>query len=163
MANSKKSGYSQSVEMRIVPIEEIPRSKKPLPTNIELYKVCYNMKALCQETDGVGLHAFQVGLPWDVFVFCCEDGNYESYIECGYVPIGEAKVPSIEGCLSLPGRRFNVERYEKIRLKGKQLVEFELIDIDRNCDGLYSIVMQHEIDHGKNVLISDIGTEIHIN
>ena len=75
---------------------------------------------------------------------------------------GDKKVTSIEGCLSLPKHRFSVERYEKIILKGKQLVGLEITIINRQYGGMEAIILQHEIDHGKNILISNIGTEVHI-
>jgi peptide deformylase len=52
-------------------------------------------------------------------------------------------------------------------LKGKQLrvsgtPYLVLDDINREENNLMAIVFQHEIDHGKQILISDIGKEIEL-
>jgi len=38
----------------------------------------------------------------------------------------------------------------------------QIFDAEEDKDGIYCIVFQHEIDHHKGILISDIGEELHI-
>jgi peptide deformylase len=168
MAERKKYGNRQSTEIVIVPVAEIPREMESTPTNlVEIYKVCRFMEVLCEQSGGIGLAAPQVGLPWRVYVVRQEDGHYDFFVDCNYIPSGSSKVLSTEGCLSLKHPdgsfiQFIVERNEKVRLVGKQLInEQELKDIDIELVGLYSIVHQHEADHTKGFLISDIGRETH--
>ena len=77
---------------------------------------------------------------------------------------------SIEGCLSLKNKEgslrfFKVKRYKKVRVTGKMLLtdkDLKLIDLDKELDGLMGTVYQHEIDHHRGILISDIGEELHL-
>ena len=62
------------------------------------------------------------------------------------------KTKSEEGCLSVPGKIGIVKRHTKIRIKaldrnGKKL--------DLKADGMFAIILQHEIDHLNGVLIID--------
>ena len=156
--------------MQIVPIEEIPKAEDvPLDNLMKIYKVCLDMEKIC--LDGIGLACPQVGIPWKLFIVRYPD-RFEYYINCEYEPLANEKnFQSIEGCLSLKNsdgsfRQFLVERFPKIKVKGKRLkVDDDLIleDIDINFENdYYAIVFQHEIDHSKSILISDIGKEMEI-
>ena len=57
-----------------------------------------------------------------------------------------------EGCLSVIEYRSDVKRYERVTVKalnidGKQM-EFD-------ADGIFSVIMQHEIDHLDGILFID--------
>lgn len=59
---------------------------------------------------------------------------------------------AVEGCLSLPGKLYNVQRARTIKVKhqgGEQVY----------TDGLARVI-QHEIDHLDGILISDRGTPV---
>ena len=62
-----------------------------------------------------------------------------------------------EGCLSVPGRIATVERFERVRVKA---LDEEGVPFEIEADGLLAKALQHEIDHLKGVLITDIATEI---
>lgn len=154
----------------IVPISEIPIALDvPIHIDnlIEVFKIITQMEHLCIAEKGIGLSAVQIGIPWKLFIIQ-RNSEFEYYINCEYTGIG-VKSKSIEGCLSIKNkqgniRRFEVDRYGIISVKGKRLkiVESSLIleDVDQiECD-LYAVVFQHEIDHQNNILISDIGIEI---
>jgi len=101
-------------------------------------------------SNGIGLSAVQVGKPICVLVF---DTGQEFGILINPVIIavgGEAKIK--EGCLSLPGKQIEVDRYSEIkvryhRLDGK-LIEREFYDLS-------AIVVQHEYSHFFGKLITD--------
>ena len=65
-------------------------------------------------------------------------------------------------------RRFEVERFAAVQIKGQQLkvVDGSLVlqDVDKREHGLYAVVLQHEIDHsfGRKKMIDQIGKEIDI-
>jgi peptide deformylase len=158
--------------IKIVPATEIPKGEfVPLDNPIEVFKLITQMEKICVENQGIGLSAVQVGIPWNLFIIRL--GNkFEYYPNCDYEGHGE-KIKSIEGCLSLRDRhnnfrRFEVDRFEKITVRGQQLlvtmetpsIKYKLIDKELNGD--LAIVYQHEIDHAKQILISDIGKEIEI-
>ncbi len=165
--------------MEIVPVNIIPNSKDSvdIPSNLmDVYNTCIQMKALCESSNGIGLSAFQVGIPWRMFVVRrdvvveVESDAFEYYVDCSYEPADEKvqKAKIIEGCLSIKNSkgellRFHVERFEKVRITGKKLVSNEkpvLENVDMIIDGLSSIVFQHEIDHHNGILISEIGQAI---
>lgn len=161
--------------MKIVPVEEIPlvENVQPTPTDnlMELYKVCQKMENLCQAENGIGLSAVQVGIPWKFFVVRNRDGSFERLVDCEYEAVGtEPLQDGLEGCLSLRNaegrlRNFSVKRHPKVRVTGKKLLidpDLSLEDVDLELDGLYSVVYQHEIDHHRGVLISEIGKEVEI-
>lgn len=157
--------------LSIVPVADIPQaSDVPVDNLIDVFRIITQMEKICTDQQGIGLSAVQLGIPWKLFVIQ-RDIGYEYYINCEYNGIGQ-KGKSIEGCLSLKDaqgnlRRFEVDRYSSIQLKGKQLKisdspSLVLEEVDRVEHGLYAIVMQHEIDHETGILISKIGTEIEL-
>jgi len=156
--------------MNIVPTDQIPQGQSNRRIELSrLYRTALDMQKICEEQQGVGLSAFQVGIDWNLFVIQ-KDGNYEYFVDCEYEPIGAATKLSVEGCLSIRKddgalRMYEVERYSEVRITGKQIVDddkLRLEEVDIEVDGIYAIVFHHEIDHAKNVLISDNGKEVHI-
>lgn len=157
--------------LSIVPVDEIPKTIGDCPTTslVDLYKLCSYMEELCVKEKGIGLSAVQVGVPWKLFVVrypTC----FRYFIDCEYTPLAEEKEKSLEGCLSLKKpdgalRFFEVERFKKIKFHGKELKlspKLELVDVQEEPTDHYRIVYQHEIDHHRLVLISDIGTELEL-
>lgn len=166
--------------MRIVGIDKIPDDIKEVPLHNPtlVYKTCLDMEAICEAADGIGLSAVQVGIPWKLFIVKSDGGcpfvtqnTYGYFVNCDYEPTTEEQVVSLEGCLSVRSpegqlRLFQVNRFTKIRLFGLRLliddynkVSFSPIDteIDFHQQG---VVFQHEIDHHRRKLISDVGEEV---
>jgi peptide deformylase len=158
--------------IRIVPLEDIPKANDvPIENLAGVFCLMNQMESLCSEQNGVGFSATQTGMPWKLFVIKRRD-SFEYYLNCEYQGISE-KGKSIEGCLSLRDedgslRRFEVERYKSIRVKGKQLkiVDSKLTfeDVYQVEDGLISIIFQHEIDHfeGRDKMVDRVGIEIEL-
>lgn len=142
----------------------------PVDDLFSIFRVITQMEKLCTSQKGISLSAVQIGVPWNLFIVQrdSETCQYEYYINCEYSGIGE-KRKSIEGCLSLRDaqgslRRFEVDRYSSILVKGKQLKISDssliLEDVNKIEQGLFSVIFQHEIDHYHEVLISKIGVEV---
>jgi peptide deformylase len=161
--------------MKLVEVDNIPNVWEEIPLDdlLKVYGVCLEMLSVCKESDGVGLSAFQVGIPWKLFVVNFA-GLEEFYIDCEYKPIGNEKIDSIEGCLSILNedgsfRRFKVERDRRVNIIGKKLVlsdqavGISVNDVDIDLEGTISIIFQHEIDHHNGILISDHGDEYNIH
>lgn len=162
--------------MEIVPIDKIPTEgeivETPTDDLLKLYKTCQEMTDLCRKSNGIGLAAPQVGIPWRLFVMKNADENWEFLVNCEYTPIGDEKAVSIEGCLSLRRegklRTFRVERWKKVLLEGKILQDnskgkLELLDLSyETYPNIYNVIYQHETDHTRSMLISDIGEEIEL-
>lgn len=153
--------------MKLVPINEIPLGgETPLNDIDKLIKICQEMADLCIRENGIGLAAVQVGIPWNLFIYKIGD-SFVCFINSDYEGIGD-KIESIEGCLSIKTedgklRSFKVKRFPKVRLKGKILFfQFnkKIKNFDSIFEGIDAIVAQHESEHAKMILISDIGEEI---
>ncbi|WP_254980212.1 peptide deformylase [Cyanobium sp. ATX 6A2] len=67
-------------------------------------------------------------------------------------PLSPERSSAWEGCLSVPGMRGLVPRWEQIRYQG---VDSEGNQIDRSVDGFHARVVQHECDHLDGVLYTD--------
>jgi len=157
--------------INLVAVSDIPKAQ-PTPTDdlMALFRLAAKMEKICDSEKGVGLSAVQVGVPYKFFILK-RGRSYEYYVDCEYVGIGD-KQKSIEGCLSIRKpdggfRRYEVDRYAAIQLKGKQLKvtntpSVVLEEITLLETGLPAIIFQHEIDHGHDILISEIGREIEL-
>jgi len=162
--------FSKNDVISLVSADSIPNaSETPIDDLMLLFRLANKMEKICIDEKGIGLSAVQVGIPWNFFIVQKRGSIFDYYVNCSYKGTGQ-KLKSVEGCLSLKNtdgknRLFEVERYEKIQVKGKQLivsgVGLVLNDIDFNVSGFQSIVMQHEIDHANGILISS-GREIEI-
>lgn len=159
--------------LQIVPLDQIPKANEvPTDNLVDIFRLVTQLEDICVKQDGIGISAAQVGIPWKLFIIQ-RDTSFEYYVNCTYEGIG-GKFKSIEGCLSLRDkfgelRRFEVERYSKVRITGKRLKISDspsiiLEDIDQIENDLYAVVFQHEIDHHfqREKMIDIIGKEIEL-
>lgn len=162
--------FSKNDVISLIPADSLPNAAEtPINDLMLLFRLANKMEKICIDEKGIGLSAVQVGVPWNFFIFQKRGSIFDYYVNCTYKGSGQ-KIKSVEGCLSIKNsegkcRLFEVERYEKVHVKGKQLivsgVGLVLNDIDFTVTGFQSIVMQHEIDHSNGILIS-VGREIEI-
>lgn len=141
-----------------------PFLRKPTHSIENLYKesrdgyqsVVDDLRQSLLPSGGVALAANQVGFQWrglallsnhhELAEFCRKYGDV--FWDVTYKPVGEATSVVDEGCLSLPGERIPVKRWNKIRVNCRDvtfgIVEFELEGGDRIGPAR---IFQHEIDH----------------
>ncbi len=111
--------------------------------------------------DGAGLASPQIGVPWRVVIYGI--GHNPRYPEAPPIPetvlinprltpVGTATQLGWEGCLSVPGLRGQVERWQTVRL-GWRDPDGEAWE--RVVDGFQARVAQHECDHLDGVLFPD--------
>lgn len=156
-------------DLNIVSVESIPKAEDCPDDLSELFKLGSYMQKVCETNQGIGLSAVQVGVALNFFIIKFDD-NYRFFVNCHYEPLSQEKIKGVEGCLSIKGskgelRLFEVERFKEVRVVGKELLAetgLSMVDIDLSPEGFFQIVFQHEIDHQKGILISDIGKELHI-
>ena len=102
---------------------------------------------------GAGLAAPQIGVDLQLVIFGFT--HNERYPDAPPVPntvllnpvitpLGDARVDGWEGCLSVPGLRGLVPRYERIRYTG---LDPQGRPIEREAEGFHARVVQHECDH----------------
>lgn len=110
---------------------------------------------------GVGLAAPQVGVDARIFVFDYTDDDDVRWhgvainpeLLVSPAPIGEPdEVDDSEGCLSVPGERFPLQRAHRAVLRATDLdgVEYEI-----DATGWVARIFQHEYDHLEGVLYVD--------
>lgn len=161
----------RSSDLSVVPLERIPETPYATPSSDlpRLYSVAKSMERLCSDLGGLGLAAAQVGLPWRLFVARYDypdRDDFGIFFDCSYQPRGTSMFPSVEGCLSLPGKQYKVERHESVIVSGKRILEneegFYSEDFSLPFSGIASVLMQHEIDHdhGRERMIDSIGLPV---
>jgi peptide deformylase len=124
-----------------------------------LRELLLDMQDTMRALDGAGLAAPQIGVPWRVVIFGTGSPN-PRYPQAEIVPatvlinpeiepIGEALESGWEGCLSVPGMRGLVARFEQVRYRG---LDEQGRAIDRSVRGFHARVVQHEVDHLDGIL-----------
>jgi peptide deformylase len=109
--------------------------------------------------NGAGLAAPQIGVPWRVVIFGTGAANAR-YPDAEIVPptvlinpelepLSDAIESGWEGCLSVPGMRGLVPRYQELHYRG---VDEQGRVIDRRVSGFHARVVQHEVDHLDGIL-----------
>lgn len=122
----------------------------------ELDELIKKMRRIMKEAHGVGLSANQIGLNFQIFVAEIPQRNKAPKFYAIFNPkiIKASKETEIleEGCLSVPGYYGDVERNEKITLKGLDKNQKE---IKVEAYGLMARIFQHEVDHLNGILYID--------
>ena len=112
------------------------------------------------EQDGVGIAGPQVGISRRIVAvqrFDKQGEPFEVYPNIRIIARNGETVPGPEGCLSVPGRRGEVPRYQQITISyslppsGKLPVR----DTTENISGFTAVIFQHECDHLDGVLYTD--------
>ncbi len=118
-------------------------------------KLMHEMVAIMQKHEGVGLAANQIGESKSIFVFInmsdAEKPRIEAIINPAMEWQSKETEPSLEACLSLPGRSFIVERSSQIRLR-HGLKQEKLLELK----GLSARIAAHESSHLDGILVSDV-------
>ena len=112
-----------------------------------------DMLETMREAPGVGLAGPQVGVLERVFVWEVED-RLGAVFNPVIVRRSEDTVTGEEGCLSIPGLTYDVERHSSVAIEGLD-EDGDPISIDAGVDDFLARVFQHEIDHLDGVLFLD--------
>ena len=126
-----------------------------------LGKLVEDMFETMHNAEGVGLAAPQIGLTCRIFVVDLSPlGEDEpllkdfkkAFINPQIIEESGEKILMEEGCLSIPGLREEVLRFDTIRIKYQ---DTDLIEHDELFSGFPARVMQHEYDHLEGVMFVD--------
>ena len=109
------------------------------------------MMRVMREAEGVGLAANQIGRLKRIFVAAHEDEEY-AIVNPVIEERSETTEKDIEGCLSIPETRVEVERPTAVTVSGRD-PSGEPVRVE--AEGLLARIFQHEIDHLDGVLILD--------
>jgi peptide deformylase len=123
----------------------------------ELKRMIHQMFDLMYASQGIGLAANQVDLPYRLFVMNVKSDAAAKEEEHAFInPVILTRKGGVEekeeGCLSLPDITGPVKRSTKIVLNAYNLAGQELT---WELDGLYARVVQHECDHLDGILFID--------
>ncbi len=119
----------------------------------ELDELIADMFETMAHANGAGLAAPQIGVDLQLVIFGFDrNDRYPDapavpktvLINPTVTPQDEAEVDGWEGCLSVPGLRGVVPRFERVRYTG---VDPLGKPIDREAEGFHARVVQHECDH----------------
>jgi peptide deformylase len=146
-----------------MPVKEVLKMGHPLLREIAHPVTDFNSPALAalltdmldtmRALNGAGLAAPQIGVSLRVVIFAVESNPRYPDVEQipqtilinpQIIPLSQQQVYGWEGCLSIPGMRGLVPRYQHVRYRGYnqhgQLFEREVSDF-------HARVVQHEVDH----------------
>ena len=124
----------------------------------ELGQLLADMQDTMRDLNGAGLAAPQIGVGLRVVIFGFEDNP--RYPDADSVPFTVLINPVLtplsldqdegwEGCLSVPGMRGLVPRYQQLHYRGS---DEHGQPIDRRVAGFHARVVQHEVDHLDGIL-----------
>lgn len=121
------------------------------PLSSEIQTLIEDMFESMHAAEGMGLAAPQINRSLRLCVIEI-DGERMVFINPSLTAHSKEKVLFEEGCLSLPGQFFLIERSEKVTVRfqdehGK--------DRKVKASGLLAIALQHELDHLEGTLIVD--------
>ncbi len=124
----------------------------------ELDQLIADMFDTMAALNGAGLAAPQIGVSQRVVIFSVEANPRYPDVEPVpktvlinplLTPIGDKMEEGWEGCLSVPGLRGLVNRYQSLRYTG---FDQHGKPIDRTVSGFHARVVQHECDHLDGIL-----------
>jgi peptide deformylase len=118
----------------------------------DLVPLVYGMYETMAIEEGVGLAAPQVGVRKRLFTYDLHDGEGPAVVINPEIVEMSGEQLEQEGCLSVPGFRFEVVRAERVTMRG---VDLEGREIILEGDDLLARMVQHEIDHLDGILVLD--------
>jgi len=119
----------------------------------ELHALVADLFDTMEAANGAGLAAPQIGVDLQVVIFgFTRNDRYPDappvprtvLVNPVITPLGDDEEEGWEGCLSVPGLRGVVPRWQRIRYRG---FDPEGAPIEREADGFHARVVQHECDH----------------
>jgi peptide deformylase len=124
----------------------------------DLRELIGDMRDTMAHLSGAGLAAPQIGVPMRVVIFGvkanprypdAEEVPDTVLINPVVRPIGKDIEDGWEGCLSVPGMRGVVPRWQRVHYRG---FDEKGEPIDRIAEGFHARVVQHECDHLDGIL-----------
>jgi peptide deformylase len=139
------------IEVIRFPNRILRQKSKPIENiDDEILKIVESMAETMYAYRGIGLAAPQVGIMKNIIVLDIGQGMVSLMNPAIVAAEGSSLLQ--EGCLCLPEVFVDVDRKEKIFVKG---VDNEGNPVSFDAEGMLARVLQHEIDHLNGVLIID--------
>ena len=146
--------------MAKLPILEYPderlrtRAAPVAEVDDEIRRLVDDMLETMHDARGIGLAATQVDVHRRVIVMDVSDDRTSPLVLINpeVTPLGEAREPMQEGCLSIPEYYAEVPRALRVHLKA---LDRDGKPYELEADGLLAHCIQHEHDHLEGVLFVD--------
>lgn len=116
-----------------------------------LARILDDMVETMYAANGIGLAGPQVGISRRIFVVDAGDGPLQ--LINPRIVEHKGRKSGTEGCLSIPSIYGEVERWENIVVKA---LDAEGTPTVYEASGLFSVVLQHELDHLDGRLFTDL-------
>ena len=143
--------------------ERLLRVAVPVPESMfgsaEMNELIGDLIDTMKAASGAGIAAPQIGVDLRVVIFGGTGKNprYPDAPEIPFTvlcnpvlePLDNERSAGWEGCLSVPGLRGEVPRFEHLRYSGRDAAGATFVRI---IDGFHARVVQHEVDHLDGVL-----------
>lgn len=104
---------------------------------------------------GIGIAAPQIGVSLRVALVDVSSrvpGAFPILLVNPRLVLAEGQKMSREGCMSIPDYTGDLKRYERVRVRWQDL---EGSWHEKDCEGIESVCVQHEIDHLDGILFMD--------
>ena len=119
----------------------------------DLIKLTEDMLETMYFEDGIGLAAPQIGVSLRVLVTDISKNRDEPFVLVNPVVTEQSgSIEFEEGCLSIPGYRAKVSRFDHVRIDGFSATG---LPISIEATGIQAVCLQHEIDHLDGILFVD--------
>ncbi len=138
----------------------LKKTNRVTKIDASIQRLIDDMIETMRDEHGVGLAANQVGVPLRVLVMGIPEDDEETGEKAvhEYVLINAEFIKKWdeqemeEGCLSIPGYRGKLKRFNQVKVKG---LDREGKEVRIKGEGLLAQALQHEIDHLNGVLYVD--------
>lgn len=119
------------------------------PSDLDYILLKNKCAMLCKKYHGVALAAPQIGLLQRWFYHA---DWHEIIVNPRIVEVSEKDiVRAKEGCLSIPGLLYEVERYSRVKVEWETRTGW----VTRELKNLDARIFQHEIDHLNGICVAD--------
>ena len=142
MAHEIRTFGDPVLKSRATPVKDFDES---------LERLAEDMMRIMRENEGAGLAANQIGRLKRIFVAAYE-GEEFAIVNPVIEERSEALEKDVEGCLSIPEIRVEVERPYAVTVSGKDPSE---APVRVRAEGRLARIFQHEIDHLDGILMLD--------
>jgi peptide deformylase len=116
----------------------------------KLARLVTDMFTTMYDAPGIGLAAPQVGVRKRLFVY--DYGEGPGVVLNPEIAESDGEWVFDEGCLSIPGLSWEIERPNEVHLVG---IDMQGNDVTIEADELFGRIIQHEMDHLDGVLLVD--------
>lgn len=144
---------NNKIDLVYCPDKILTQECQSIEGNLEEWRqIAKRMFEIMYKHQGCGLAAPQVGLPFRFFVLRTSKGKELAFVNPVLINQHKDTVKMIEGCLSIPGIRVEIERPRQIFVSWTDLNGYHK---RAQYQGLTCRTFLHELDHVQGKLIID--------